>query len=41
MDGFRTEITAAGNNMDETGKKTVSLGDIIKANLISSAIIMA
>ncbi|RHQ84683.1 phage tail tape measure protein [Clostridium sp. AF22-10] len=25
--------------MDETGKKTVSLGDIIKANLISSAII--
>ncbi len=25
--------------MDKTGKKTVSLGDIIKANLISSAII--
>lgn len=25
--------------MDDTGKKTVSLGDIIKANLISSAII--
>lgn len=36
---FGQEITAAGNNMDETGKKTVSLGDIIKANLISSAII--
>ena len=35
----RKKITAAGNNMDETGKKTVSLGDIIKANLISSAII--
>lgn len=36
---FGKEITAAENNMDETGKKTVSLGDIIKANLISSAII--
>lgn len=36
---FGQEITAAGSNMDDTGKKTVSLGDIIKANLISSAII--
>ena len=36
---FGQEITAAGSNMDDTGKKTVSLGDIIKANLISTAII--
>jgi len=36
---FGQEITAAGSNMDDTGKKTVSLGDLIKANLISTAII--
>ena len=36
---FGNEVKTAGKNMDDTGKKTVSLGDIIKANLISSAII--
>lgn len=36
---FGQEITAAGSNMDDTGKKTVSLGDLIKSNLISTAII--
>ena len=36
---FGDEVENAGDGMDETGKKTVSLGDIIKANLISSAII--
>lgn len=41
-DGFREfgeEIENAGNNMDSAGEKTVSLGDIIKANLISEVII--
>ena len=36
---FGDEVENAGDSMDKTGKKTVSLGDIIKANLISSAII--
>ena len=36
---FGQEIKTAGSNMDEAGNKTISLGDIIKANLISSAII--
>lgn len=36
---FGEEVDNAGNNMDDTGKKAVSLGDIIKANLISTAII--
>lgn len=36
---FGQEIKTAGSNMDEAGNKTISLGDVIKANLISSAII--
>ena len=36
---FGQEIQTAGSNMDEAGNKTISLGDVIKANLISSAII--
>ena len=36
---FGQEIQTAGSNMDEAGNKTLSLGDVIKANLISSAII--
>ena len=36
---FGQEIQTAGSRMDETGNKTVGLGDIIKANLISSAVI--
>lgn len=36
---FGKEIQTAGSNMDEAGNKTISLGDVIKANLISSAII--
>lgn len=36
---FGHEIQAAGGNMDEAGNKAISLGDVIKANLISSAII--
>lgn len=36
---FGKEITAAGSDMDQAGKKAASLGDIIKANLIASAII--
>ncbi|MFA9375751.1 MAG: phage tail tape measure protein [Lachnotalea sp.] len=36
---FGHEIQTAGEDMDGTGKKTLSLGDIIKANLISDVII--
>ena len=36
---FGQEIKTAGSNMDEAGNNTISLGDVIKANLISSAII--
>lgn len=36
---FGHEIQAAGGNMNEAGNKAISLGDVIKANLISSAII--
>lgn len=36
---FGQEIQTAGSNMDEAENKTLSLGDVIKANLISSAII--
>ena len=32
------DITAAGNSMDEAGGKAVSLGDIIKGNIVASAI---
>ena len=32
-------VKELGDNADEAGKKTLTLGDIIKANLISDAII--